>query len=139
MVNLKETDWAETASRGLVRLSGWVYLLSIALSAHSLDFRVTFSVALGGAIALFNLVALERFLYRILSGGANPGAARVMASFSFYARFGLTAVALSFFMTAGWVNAPALLVGLSVGVISIFLRFITVIRLLRKESYERAY
>ncbi len=139
MANLNEADRVEAAGRGLVRLSVWIYLLSVALSAPLLDFYATFSVALGGAIALFNLAFLERFLSMILSDTANPGAARVMASFSFYARFGLIAAGLSFFMIAGWVNAPALLAGLSVGVIAIFFRFITVIRLLRKESYERAY
>ncbi len=105
------------------RFSALIYILVFLASIPFLNFYITFSVAFGGAICLGNMACLETLLARLLGPETNPGPAEMMTSALLHLRFIFIAGALYIFMDAGWINFPALIIGLSVTVVSIFTWF----------------
>lgn len=111
-------EMAENVKR-LRRTLVILYLLAVVVTLPFAHFNVTFSVALGGAIALANFLYLERFLGKIFSTQVSSPLAQGATTFSFVFRFGLIAVLIHQFTLAGKINFPALLAGLSITFIAI--------------------
>ncbi len=105
--------------KGLRRTFVILYLLAIAVTLPFSHFNVSFSVALGGAIALGNFVYLERFLGKIFATQISPPVAQGVTIFLFIFRFALIAVLIHQFTVAGKIHFPALLAGLSITFIAI--------------------
>jgi len=115
-----------------------LYAIMVAGSVLFHRFDVTFSVALGGAVAFINLRFLERFLNTVLRNTDSPSAARFLMMLSFYTRFDALAVALYICAAAGWINFAALAFGLSLTALSIFTWFLAFGRRSLGEDYGRA-
>ena len=125
--------------RGLRWFCVVLYIVMIACSLAFHRFEISFSVALGGAVAILNFAYLERFLPTVLGKSASAQAAGFATMVSFYFRFMVLAAAIYYFTVAGWVHFAALCAGLSVTAVSVFLWFFAAGRLFGEEDYERAY
>ncbi len=121
------------------RCYGILYFLAVAATIPFNRTDISFSVALGGGIAFGNLLYLERFLGAILSEKVPAQSARGMAVVSFFVRFILIAIAIVLFMNADVINAPALIAGLSITLLSIVVWFLLIGRHFHLEKHERAY
>ncbi|VAX19657.1 hypothetical protein MNBD_NITROSPINAE03-1072 [hydrothermal vent metagenome] len=107
--------------KDLRRLSAIVYFLALGLSLAFDDFNITFSTALGGAISLGNLSLLNSLMSRLLDPESSSGMAGAVSSAFFFVRFIVIGLVFFIFANAGWINFIALLCGLSVTVLSIFI------------------
>ena len=106
-------------TKGLRRTFVSLYILAVAVTLPFAHFNISFSVALGGAIALANFMYLERFLGKVFDTQVSPPVAQGAAIFSFIFRFGLIAVLIHQFTIAGKIHFPALIAGLSITFIAI--------------------
>jgi len=107
--------------KDLRRLSALVYFLALGLSIAFNNFNITFSIALGGAISLANFSLLNSMMSKLLDPEAGSGMAGAVSSAFFFIRFIVIALVFFAFANAGWINFIALLAGLSVTVLSIFI------------------
>lgn len=108
--------------KNLRSFSVLVYFLALALSAVFQNFNVTFSVALGGFISIANLSILGNMLSKLLNpNGTTSNLAGAVSTLLFGARFLVIAFIFFIFADAGWIDFIALLAGLSVTVLSIFI------------------
>jgi len=121
----EKSDMAHTrdAAARLRRFCVLTFGITLLATAPFASFSVSFSVALGGALALLNLTYLEKSLVIILVPDANAAVARFMAALSFYARLAVIAAVTLAFARTGWLHFPAFIAGLSVTVIGILSRF----------------
>lgn len=108
--------------KDLRKFSVLVYFLALGLSVPFLNFNVTFSVALGGAIGIANLSILGTMLSKLLNpNSTTSNMAGVISTLLFGARFLIIAFIFYFFVEAGLINFIALIAGLSITVVSIFI------------------
>ena len=107
--------------KDLRRFSILVYFLALGLSVPFQNFNVTFSVALGGAISIANMSLLQSLLSKMLKPDANSSLAGAVSSAFFFIRFAVISLVFFIFANAGWINFIALLAGLSITVLSIFI------------------
>ena len=119
------------------RIGLGIYVVSLAPVAAFGGFIATFSVALGGALALINLALLEFGLARMINPGADPDMARSMAMVYFFFRLFITGGVILGFHSLGWISFPALMAGLSIPLAAITGYFLMARPL--KDWYERAY
>ncbi|MBI5816393.1 MAG: hypothetical protein HZB29_12370 [Nitrospinae bacterium] len=138
-LELADEERMIASTRRLKLFAGAIYAASVAVCGLFLGFKLTFSLAFGGAVAIMNLVYLERFCGLILKNSAGAYSAKVMAALSFYGRFGVVAAALWYFTDAGWISFPALILGLSIGPVAIFAAYFSMDQVSFKESHEGAY
>lgn len=107
--------------KDLRRFSILMYFLALALSILFQNFNITFSVALGGAISIANLSILGLILSRLLHPKLASGLAGALSTALFALRFLIIAFIFFIFAKAGMIDFIALIAGLSVTVLSIFI------------------
>lgn len=115
------------------------YIPVVAISVLTASFETAFSLALGGALTLFNLAMLEKWLMKALSPSSTVSAAKFIVLFSFYIRFMITGAVILGFHIIGWVNFPGLLAGLSIPLLASALYIIATFDTNIEEGHERAY
>ncbi len=71
-----------------------------------------------------NLALLQKSIIKVLHPGIEPSVAKFATAISFYARLTVMAIVVAVFIHFGWVHIPALIGGLSLGVISIFVTYL---------------
>ncbi len=107
--------------KDLRRFTILIYFLAVGLSVPLQNFNITFSVALGGAISIANLSILGNMLSKLLNPVTSSRLAGAVSTALFAVRFLVIAFIFFIFADAGLIDFIALLAGLSVTVLSIFI------------------
>ena len=131
------TEGSHLPGPDLKRIGLALYLCVITPAYFFTGYSVSFSLALGGALALVNLALLERWLSRLITPEVDASMARGLVVFSFFLRFLATGGVIVFFLLKKMINFPALAAGLSIPLFAITVYFLMIRPV--KDWYEGAY
>jgi hypothetical protein len=105
----------------------------VGVSFVSMPNKFALGILFGGLISILNFHWLYRDLQNVFK--QLTGSAKSSIMFKYYIRFALTAVVLYFVISKAFVDVIALIIGLSIVVITIV--FTTVVTLVRNNTLRR--